>query len=366
MGWEDRPYYRDRPSGGNPLAWLWSGSVQLFTIFGIRVRAHASLIIVIALVLLFGLGPGSGIAERVQSMTILFLVVLLHEFGHCFAARWTGGQADEILLTPLGGLAMTMARRRPWPTAVTVAAGPLVNVIICLWCGFGLYLTIGYWPLGPWQFVRAIRHVDFEWASVAAYLFLTYAISYGLLLFNLLPVFPLDGGQLLQAILWKPLGYYRSMLITVNVGLVGSVLLAMVGIASFGSFYGAMLLFIAISCFINCLQYRQVLRAEGPWAFQEEDSIDYSASIYGGGGSSTSTRAKRQSRFSKWQAARAKRRAEAEAAAEVSEQAQIDQILAKVSAQGMHSLTSGEKRALQKATERQRQRELETSRPRHG
>jgi Zn-dependent protease len=366
MGWEDRPYYRDRPSGGNPLAWLWSGSVQLFTIFGIRVRAHASLIVVIVLVLLFGLGPGSGVAERVQSMSILFLVILLHEFGHCFAARWTGGQADEILLTPLGGLAMTMARRRPWPTGVTVAAGPLVNVIICLICGLGLYLTIGYWPLGPWQFVRAIRHVDFEWASVVPYLFLTYAISYGLLLFNLLPVFPLDGGQLLQAILWKPLGYYRSMSITVNVGLVGSILMAMVGIASIGSAFGGfLLLIIAINCFMNCLQWRQLLRAEGPWAFQEEDSIDYSASIYGGG-SSTSTRAKRPSRFARWQAARAKRRAEADAAAEASEQVQIDRILAKVSAHGMHSLTSAEKRALQKATERQRQRELETGRARRG
>jgi len=77
MGWEDRPYYRDRPSGGNPLAWLWSGSVQLFTLFGIRVRAHASLIVLIALVLLFGLGPGSSVAVRVQSMSILFIVILL-------------------------------------------------------------------------------------------------------------------------------------------------------------------------------------------------------------------------------------------------------------------------------------------------
>jgi Zn-dependent protease len=367
MGWEDRPYYRDRPSGGNPLAWLWSGSVHLFTIFGIRVRAHASLIVLIALVLLFGLGPGSGVAERVQSMSILFFVVLLHEFGHCFAARWTGGQADEILLTPLGGLAMAMARRRPWPTGVTVAAGPLVNVLICLLCGLGLYLTIGLWPLGPWQFGRVFQDVRYQWADVVPYLFWTYLISYGLLLFNLLPVFPLDGGQLLQAILWKPLGYYRSMLLTVNVGLVGSILMAMVGIASIASFYGMILLIIAINCFLNCWQWRQLLRAEGPWGFQEEDSVDYSTSLYGGGsGSSTSTRAKRQSRLAKWSAERARKRAEAEAARDASEQVQIDRILAKVSAQGMHSLTGAERRALQKATERQRQRDLETSRPRHG
>jgi len=361
MGWEDRPYYRDRsPGSGNPLMWLLTGSVHLFTLFGIRVRAHASLIVLIVLVLLFGVSRGANVQAAVQSMTILFLVILLHEFGHCFAARWTGGQADEIVLTPLGGLAMAMARRRPWPTAVTVAGGPLVNVIICLLCGLGLWLTLGVWPIGPWQFGR-IYDPNPSWLQLSSYLFWTYAISYGLLLFNMLPVFPLDGGQLLQAVLWKPLGYYRSMLITVNIGLVGSVLMAMVALASFGSpFGGLLLLFIAINCFTTCLQYRQLLRSEGPWGFQEEDSVDYGASIYGG---STATRARRgQSRFSKWSAARAKKRAEEEQV----EQVRIDQILAKVSAHGMHSLTWTEKRTLHKATERQRQRDLETGRARRG
>jgi Zn-dependent protease len=297
----------------------------------------------------------------VQSMSILFLVILLHEFGHCFAARWTGGEANEIILSPLGGLAMTMARRRPWPTAITVAGGPLVNVIICLVCGLAMYLLRGVWPIGPWQFGKVVP-LKPGWFDVYSYVAWTYAISYGLLLFNLLPVFPLDGGQLLQAILWKPLGYYRSMLITVNVGLVGSVLMAMVALASLGNpFGGVLLLIIALNCFMMCLQYRAHLRAEGPYAFQEEDSPDYGASLYGSSSTAT-TRARRQSRFSRWSAARARKRAQEEA----TEQVKIDQILAKVSAHGMHSLTWLEKRALHKATERQRQRDLETGRARRG
>ena len=122
---------------------------------------------------------------------------------------------------------------------------------------------------------------------------------------------------------------------------------------------GLLLVFIGLSCFINCLQYRQMMRAEGPWGFQEEDSADYSASLYG---SATATHTRRQSRFSRGSAARAKKRAREEQA----EQAKIDHILAKVSAHGMHSLTWGEKRALHKATERQRKRDLETGRTRHG
>ena len=95
MAWQDRPYYRDRSdSTGNPLTWLMTGSVPLFTVFGIRVRMHASLVLVIALVLLFGIGSfGDSVALRVQSVTMLFTVILLHEFGHCFAARWVGGAA---------------------------------------------------------------------------------------------------------------------------------------------------------------------------------------------------------------------------------------------------------------------------------
>src|SRR3954471_8781383 len=81
MGWEDRPYYREgRGAGNNPLLWLLYGSVHLFTAFGIRVRAHASLIIVCVLILLLGLGFGNTIADRVQQVTGLFAVVLLHEF----------------------------------------------------------------------------------------------------------------------------------------------------------------------------------------------------------------------------------------------------------------------------------------------
>src|SRR5688572_11911965 len=154
MGWEDRDYYRDQSRGAmNPLTWLFTGSVPLFTVFGIRVRAHASLLLVIVLVLLLGWGRNDTVAARVQSMTALFAIILLHEFGHCFAARWTGGSANEVMLTPLGGLAFTMARRRPWPTFVTVAGGPLVNVIICIVAGLALLAMGIYVPLNPYGFM---------------------------------------------------------------------------------------------------------------------------------------------------------------------------------------------------------------------
>src|SRR4051812_47398866 len=124
MAFQDRHYYRDQSGrSSNPLMWLVTGSIPMFTAFGIRVRAHASMVLTIALVLLFGFGDkGFSAVDRVQSMTALFAIVLLHEFGHCFAARWVGGEADDILMTPIGGLAFARPPHRWGATFITVAA----------------------------------------------------------------------------------------------------------------------------------------------------------------------------------------------------------------------------------------------------
>lgn len=362
MGWEDRPYYRDRGSSsyGNPLMWLVTGSVPLFTAFRIRVRAHATLVVSIILVLLFGFGyPGFTLQDRVTAATILFLIVLLHEFGHCFTARWVGGDAEDILMHPLGGLAFAQPPRRPWPTFLTVAGGPAVNLIICALCGALLWWQLDWVPWNPFRFYPPTgKGVSASWWNVLWYAFWIYQVSWQLFVFNLMPIYPLDGGQMVQAILWPKLGYYRSTIISCNVGMAGAILGGMMALA-----FGNIGLGVLATCgFLICLSLRRQVMSAGPYAFSEEDSpVDYAASLR------TSVRAaKRQSRFSKWKAARTKRRAESEAAAERSEQVQIDAILAKVSAHGMNSLTNAEKRALQHATERQRQRELETGRARRG
>jgi Zn-dependent protease len=357
MGWEDRPYYRDRDSsGGNPLMWVLTGSVPLFTAFGIRVRAHASLVIYVILILLAGFGyAGFTLQDRVTAASIIFLIVLLHEFGHCFAARWVGGEAHDILMHPLGGLAFPDPPRNWKAVFITVAGGPAVNVLICLVCGAVLWLKVGWVPWNPFRFSPPLGHsITPAWWNVLFYTWWIYQVSYQLLIFNLLPIYPLDGGQMVQALLWPRVGYYKSMIIACSTGMVGAVLGGMIAIA-FGNIGLGIL---AVFGFLTCLNMRRQVMAAGPYAFSEEDSpVDYGASLR------TSVRAaKRQSRLSRWSAARAKKRVQEEA----DEQVKIDHILEKVSRHGMHSLTWLEKRTLRKATERQRQRDLETGRARRG
>src|SRR5690606_10133863 len=139
-----------------------------------------------------------------------------------------------------------------------------------------------------------------------------------------------------------------SMLISLNVGIVGAVLMMMVGIASIGQWFGwLLLLMIGLMCLMNCINMRRMLMAEGPWGFSDEDAMRY-----GGGGKPGGSRAGFRARRA------AKRREKLQRQADT-EQQKIDQILAKVSASGIASLTWFERHALRKATERQRSRDAE-------
>lgn len=346
MSWREREYSpEDSPGSGllRPLLWLWNGTVPLGQLFGVRIRMHAMFVVLAVLSILlaktrfafFGFA-GQSYSEAAIFLGILFGLVLMHEFGHIAAARLVGGQAEEILLWPLGGLAYTDVPHRPWATLATAAGGPMVNVVVCLltagglmWMGLGRYI-----PLNPFNaFLPPGAH----------YLGLIFLVSYGLLLFNLLPIYPLDGGQMFQALLWPSIGYFRAMNVACIIGMGGAIFIGTWGLLD----NSWIMVAIAISGFSVCLQKRMLLREIGPDAL--EDSLDFSASM------EEAPPQPRRRHLTK----RAIRRARKLIQREQSEQARIDAVLAKVSAHGIRSLTWLERRVLHKATARQRQRDLE-------
>ncbi len=355
MAWQDRPYYRDRSSSPtNPLMWLLTGSIPLFTAFGIRVRMHAALLIFIILTLAFSETHGGiGAKSAVTSMVILFFSVLLHEFGHCFGARWMGGEADEILMWPLGGLAMTHPPHRPWASFVSTALGPAVNLAICIATGTAIFIISGNKVSFPWFPLRAglAPYIPYSAGNVVFYLWWIFTVNYSLLMFNLCLVFyPFDGGRMIQELLWVKIGYYRSMVIATTIGMFGAGAIAVLGLVN----WNLMLLMIAGFGFYTCYRQRQMLREMGPDELGVGgDQTDYSAAYE----PQTPRRRVARSRRSM----RAMKKARKLAVEARSEQERIDQILAKVSAQGMASLTWSERRALKKATEHRRKRDLELS-----
>jgi stage IV sporulation protein FB len=353
VSWRDRDYNQINFGGrqiSNPILNILFGSVPIGTWFGARIRIHSTLILYAIFRILSAAGAGSeAMRMAAVSLAVLFGIVLLHEYGHCIASRSVGGQGDEILMWMFGGLASVDTPHRPWPRFVAVAGGPLVNVIICLITG-GVLLGASHFtfPLSfnPFNayaidplkgYAGLVFMHDHPWSY---YVWWIFAVSYSLFFFNLLPIFPLDGGQILQTMLWGKFGYYRATMFSCMAGMVASVGMGVWSLQQ-GSLFMAVLW---VMCFITCFKLRQALKAQGPEEY--ENAIDYSAAY-----DNPSPR-RRKMRKSWFKAARRR------AMREQSEQARIDAILAKVHDRGLHSLTWFEKRALKKATERQRQRDL--------
>jgi Zn-dependent protease len=212
------------------------GAFPLFRFGGIQVYLHFSWLIVAWFEISLGKNRYGSPAWAAAEYVGLFAIVLLHEFGHAFACRSTGGRADRIVLWPLGGLAFVDPPMRPGAVLWSIAAGPLVNVVLFPVLLVGALTTSNYRAVG----------VDPNLHHLISSL---WFINLGLLIFNLLPFYPLDGGQIVRALLWFRVGPVRSLMIAGVIGIFGAVLVGLfayrirsiwVGIIAFFLFSQAM------------------------------------------------------------------------------------------------------------------------------
>src|ERR1700726_4051446 len=123
------------------------GAIRLFRSSGIDVFLHWSWFLVAAYEIQARSGRYSSITWNVLEYLALFLIVMIHEFGHALACRQVGGRADQIVLWPLGGVAYVDPPPRPGATLWSIAAGPLVNVVLIplLWIALVAGQSLG-WP----------------------------------------------------------------------------------------------------------------------------------------------------------------------------------------------------------------------------
>lgn len=150
-------------------------------------------------------------------LVCVFACVLLHEFGHAFAAKLFGVQTKDIILTPIGGLARLVSMpKRPLEEFVITIAGPSVNLVISGLIGLYL-LTVG----SGFALEQDISASDLP-------IFLYY-INLFLFLFNLIPAFPMDGGRILRATLASFCSFRTATLIAGSVGQVLAVALVVYG-----------------------------------------------------------------------------------------------------------------------------------------
>jgi Zn-dependent protease len=223
------------------------GSIRLFQVAGISVFLHWSWFVVAAYEISNRGHDYSSLLWNALEYLSLFLIVTMHEFGHALACRSVGGHANQIVLWPLGGVAYVDPPPRPGAVLWSIAAGPLVNVALVPLLAIGRSLAISWgWPGSAPDVYRLLDTV--------------WVINLALLIFNVLPVYPLDGGQILRALLWFVVGRARSLMAAVVIGFVGVAGLVALALWAKSIWFGIMAAFILMNCWRGLQQARALAK----------------------------------------------------------------------------------------------------------
>ena len=234
-------------------------SINLCRIFGIQLAVHATFFLLLAYVGLEGWQEGGlvGLAVNVGLTVAFFVRVVLHELGHSLTARRYGVNVPRILLMPIGGMAeFDRIPRQSSAELLITAAGPAVNFVIALL----LFLAVGVppgWPLHP-DYPDSITGL--------VQILLNWNLAMGL--FNLLPVFPMDGGRIFRALVARRTTYLRATWWAVMVGRVLALSFALIAVFYFHHYLlGVLFAFIFVA---GNNEYRQLLRREQEAAYWAE------------------------------------------------------------------------------------------------
>jgi len=221
---------------------LWS--IDIGSIAGTKLRIHITFILF--LVYIWGANYVSGGAGAAWTgtifMVLLFVCVVLHEFGHVFAARAFGINTPDVTLLPIGGVArLERIPEEPGREFVIAIAGPLVNVVIAL-------LLMGF--SGAEISGKSLAAIDRGHESMADRL---ASVNLFLAAFNMIPAFPMDGGRILRSLLAIRLGFTRATEIAATIGQWFAFVLGFIGL-----FGNPILIFIAIFVYLAAASEAQL------------------------------------------------------------------------------------------------------------
>jgi Zn-dependent protease len=221
-------------------------SLKIASISGIEVRIHLTFLLFLAWIWLsyYRVAGLPGAVQGVLFILALFLCVLLHEFGHAFAARGFGITTPDITLLPIGGVArLSRIPDKPWEELVVAIAGPLVNVVIAA----ALILVV--------HTSAALDQIEYLESPRVALLQKLATVNIMLVVFNLIPAFPMDGGRILRALLAMVMPYARATQIAAWIGQGLAIVFGILGL-----FVNPLLVFIAFFIFAGAQQEAAMAR----------------------------------------------------------------------------------------------------------
>jgi stage IV sporulation protein FB len=359
----------------DPFAWsFWIGRL-----FGIGIRIHW-LFPVLALGLIFRYSkdpalplpplPAYTWVDATILVILLFFVILLHEFGHCLFAHWMNGEAREVLLWPLGGLASVDIPHHHRAHFWTAAGGPLTNLVICavaaLVLGFAFTPSVQPpWNIFTWYPFRYESGgkvwMDFWGApsdgvsNPAIILFARlFYVSWLLFLFNIVLVgYPMDSGRILQSILWPYVGYRQATLYAIYAGFGMCILLSLACMA----WNEVMLVFLVMYIGFSCMQeYRNLENGGEDSLFGYDFSQGYTSLERDNPSDVPQPKAKKLNFIQRWLKNRQQKKMQRDEEQRVADEKRMDELLEKIQRFGKQSLTDEEQRFLKKVADRYRNR----------
>ncbi len=359
---------------------LFSWAIPIGRLFGIPVRVHVLFPVVAGGMILRaasqdGVIPGTWI-DVSMLVVLMFVVVLLHEFGHCFGARLVDGDAQQVLMWPLGGLAFVEVPHTPRANFIATAAGPAVNLLICVVAGLSFSWLTGFelrppWnPLpGKWGWYPFRMDADgaiqlYCWDGSALPLEDLRATHLGVIILarlfwfswftfwlNVLVFgFPLDGGRLFQCALWPRWGYRDATLAAVYAGFLFALLFGILAIL------GNEVLLVCLGLFIYfmCRQQWLLLEAGG------EDALlgyDFSQGYTSLERDPPPPRRRRRNFWQRWLEDRARKKLQRQEEQREAEERRMDELLEKVQREGLQALTDEERRFMKRVSDKYRNRQ---------
>jgi len=332
----------------SPLHRLWrllTADFSLGTWFSVPVRMYWAALIVMPLVFLRRV-PSDSFGEAILMVAVcfigLFAIIWTHEMGHIAAGWHYRIRSHKITLGPLGGLAhMNAPAETPKEELVIALAGPATHLI---------WLAV-LWPI-EWLMPDAAYYRTWYGFTVW-YLVVT---NQSLLLFNLVPIFPLDGGRALRAILSLRVHPNRATIWVANIGIGGGALLILMSLTR-ADVWSSIGMLIGIMCIMRSIDEKRMARHvmiyqrshRTPWEV-DPDAWQHGGSSYGG----HSTEQQKPGWLAQRRAARAEKLAAAKRSDDQELEARVDAVLARVSKVGLTGLSADEKAILQRASQRRR------------
>lgn len=345
-------------------------SVSLGRCAGIRVHVHVFFFLFVAFTLFLGWqanresGDTNYIWIAAVSLSILAASVLLHALAHCHMALRLGANVDQILLGPLGEMAPVQHVHIAARDLAIAVTGPLANAFICLCCLFPLVCVLGadrtelvglLWPLQP-------TGVD-QGMILTQSLKLVFWINWLLFLINVIPVFPLDGGRALRALLLIVVPGMEPSAATMRVARIAQMVAFSLIVAAYVfrdsdpmQPVPAWFALVILGIFLFFAAQHEIDRFEDDDAEEDFFGYDFSQGYTSLNCSDDSKTPSRSGLIARWLAKRQTLREQRKSQREADEERRMDEILTRLHERGIKGLSTEDRRLLARVSQRYRSR----------